>query len=122
MKIYYSILGLVSLITFKYSYNYLTSKKIYKRLIFSNLSEEKYLIFCKNIDNYCKTMNINTIYQIVIDKHYVELPIEKFIYKFNKNDFIFYPILEKNQLIGYNIEYNEIININELINYVLNNK
>tara|TARA_Y100000389_G_C17402158_1_gene485949 strand:- start:233 stop:601 length:369 start_codon:yes stop_codon:yes gene_type:complete len=122
MKIYYTIIGFVSLLTFRYSYNYLIQKNLYKKLIFSNLSEEKYLIFCKNIDTYCKTLNINTIYQIIIDAHLIELPIEKFTYNYDKNDFIFYPIIEKNKLVGYNIQYNEIININKLINYVLNNK
>ena len=122
MKIYYGLIGMISLLTFKYSYNYLTNKNLYKKLIFSNLSEEKYLIFCKNINNYCKTLKINTIYQIIIDNHFIELPIEKFTYNYENNFFIFYPIIEKNKLIGYDIYYNEIININKLINYVLNDK
>ena len=131
MKLVYTIVGLFSLFTLKYSYNYLlqnNNNKIYKRILFSNLSEEKYLIFCKHIYEYSKNCNINKIYQFIINKHNIELPIEKFSYIFNKYQFIFYPIIDNYNLIGYNIEYNieyneyNENNINKLLNYVLNNK
>ena len=124
MKLYYGLIGLISLFTLKQSYNYLlNNKNLYRRIIFCNLTEEKYYIFCKNIYNYCKNYNVNKIYQFIIDNHIIDLPIESFIYSFNKINYKFIPIIDKNKLIGYDIEYNiDNTNINDLIIYVINNK
>ena len=122
MKIVYSIFGLV--ISFGLSYKYIYNNTLYNRLLFTNLSDTQYLIFCKNIFLKYKNNNINKIYQIIIDDNYVELPIDKFKYIYEKETFIFNPIIDNNNLVGYNIEYN--INKKEIldkfINYVLNNK
>jgi len=121
MKIFYSIFGLVISLGISYKYIYNT---LYNRLLFTNLSETQYLIFCKNIYLKYKNNNINKIYQIVIDNNYIELPIEKFTYIYNKETFIFHPIIDNNNLVGYNIEYNidKKECLDKFINYVLNNK
>ena len=77
MKIFYSIFGLVISLGISYKYIYNT---LYNRLLFVNLSQEQYLIFCKTIFLKYKNDNLNKIYQIVIDDNYVELPIQKFKY------------------------------------------
>jgi hypothetical protein len=121
MKIFYSIFGLVISLGISYKYIYNT---LYNRLLFVNLSQEQYLIFCKTIFLKYKNDNLNKIYQIVIDDNYVELPIQKFKYIYEKENFIFHPIIENNSLLGYDIEYNIYKKefLNKFINYVLNKK
>lgn len=110
----------ISIVSFVYIYNKMKAKYKTKNLIFSNIENTQYLILAKKIHNYSKEMTINKLYKFIINDKFIDLPIESFIYEYENIKFTFYPLLEKEDLLGYTIEYNtnNMSELDSFINYL----